>query len=160
MKVIKNKKGFTLVELVVVIAVLAVLAAIAIPSVIGIINSANEAAAKTSAVDLDIACKDFYSGVVSGSINQSDHGAVSSSLLPTKSAAYSAKVSAARALTVNDAIKYAGISSTFPTDDSLKDFQYSNIDGTVTWAGTSGTPSTGNSQMKLSVTLGDMYQNT
>lgn len=38
-----DKKGFTLVELVVVIAVLAILAAIAIPIVIGVTNKANAA---------------------------------------------------------------------------------------------------------------------
>lgn len=40
---LKNKKGFTLVELVVVIAVLAILAAIAIPIVTGVVDKANAA---------------------------------------------------------------------------------------------------------------------
>lgn len=38
----KNKKGFTLIELIVVIAILAILAAIAIPSFIGITKNAND----------------------------------------------------------------------------------------------------------------------
>jgi prepilin-type N-terminal cleavage/methylation domain-containing protein len=38
----KNKKGFTLIELIVVIAILAILAAIAIPSFIGITQNAND----------------------------------------------------------------------------------------------------------------------
>lgn len=41
-KLIKNKKGFTLIELIVVIAILAILAAILIPSITGYINSATE----------------------------------------------------------------------------------------------------------------------
>ena len=38
----KNKKGFTLVEIIVVLVILAILAAIAIPSVIGYVNEAKE----------------------------------------------------------------------------------------------------------------------
>lgn len=41
-KLIKNIKGFTLIELIVVIAILAILAAILIPSITGYINSATE----------------------------------------------------------------------------------------------------------------------
>ena len=37
----RNKKGFTIIELIVVIAIIAILAAIAIPSFIGITDSAN-----------------------------------------------------------------------------------------------------------------------
>lgn len=36
----KNKKGFTLVEIIVVLVILAILAAIAVPSVIGYVNEA------------------------------------------------------------------------------------------------------------------------
>lgn len=38
----KNRKGFTLIELIIVIAILAILAAIAVPSFIGITDNANE----------------------------------------------------------------------------------------------------------------------
>ncbi len=38
----KNKKGFTLIELIVVIAILAILAAIAIPTFIGVTDNANK----------------------------------------------------------------------------------------------------------------------
>ena len=41
-----NKKGFTIVELVIVIAVIAILAAVMIPTFGGIIEKANESAAK------------------------------------------------------------------------------------------------------------------
>lgn len=40
----KNKKGFTLVEIIVVLVILAILAAIAVPSVIGYVNEAKELA--------------------------------------------------------------------------------------------------------------------
>jgi len=40
----RNKKGFTLIELIVVIAILVILAAILVPTILGFINDANEAA--------------------------------------------------------------------------------------------------------------------
>ena len=50
-KLIKNKKGFTLIELIVVIAILAVLAAILVPSILGYVKeariAANDANART-----------------------------------------------------------------------------------------------------------------
>lgn len=51
-KLIKNKKGFTLIELIVVIAVLVILAAIAIPTYIGITQSAEDKVALSNAVIL------------------------------------------------------------------------------------------------------------
>ncbi len=42
-KLLKNKKGFTLIELIVVIAILAILAAILIPSITNYISRATEA---------------------------------------------------------------------------------------------------------------------
>lgn len=45
MKKINNKKGFTIVELVIVIAVIAILAAVLIPTFSGVVEKANETAA-------------------------------------------------------------------------------------------------------------------
>lgn len=45
MKKKMNKKGFTIVELVIVIAVIAILAAVLIPTFTGVINAAHESAA-------------------------------------------------------------------------------------------------------------------
>lgn len=42
MKTLKNKKGFTIVELVIVIAVIAILAAVLIPTFSGVVEKANE----------------------------------------------------------------------------------------------------------------------
>lgn len=53
-KLRKNKKGFTLIELIVVIAILAILAAIAIPSFIGITDNANQAVNEANASTIAI----------------------------------------------------------------------------------------------------------
>lgn len=52
MKSLKNKKGFTIVELVIVIAVIAILAAVLIPTFSNIVGRANEAAAQADAKNL------------------------------------------------------------------------------------------------------------
>lgn len=52
MKSLKNKKGFTIVELVIVIAVIAILAAVLIPTFSNIVDRANKAAAQADAKNL------------------------------------------------------------------------------------------------------------
>lgn len=52
MKNLKNKKGFTIVELVIVIAVIAILAAVLIPTFSGVIEKANKSAALQEARNL------------------------------------------------------------------------------------------------------------
>ena len=47
-----NKKGFTIVELVIVIAVIAILAGVMIPTFGGVIDSANKSAAQQEAVNV------------------------------------------------------------------------------------------------------------
>lgn len=61
-----EKKGFTLVELVVVIAILAILAAIAIPVVTSIIKSANDNTFKSNVKSWDLAVKEVVAGVKAG----------------------------------------------------------------------------------------------
>ncbi|MDP4180215.1 MAG: prepilin-type N-terminal cleavage/methylation domain-containing protein [Bacillota bacterium] len=56
-KLIKNKKGFTLTELIVVIAILGVLAAVVTPSVLGYISDAKVSADKANANTIDSAVK-------------------------------------------------------------------------------------------------------
>ena len=60
-----NKKGFTLVELVVVIAILAILAAIAIPVVNSIINTASKNGALSNAQSIELAVKNAQANIAS-----------------------------------------------------------------------------------------------
>ena len=62
----RNKKGFTLVELVIVIAVLAILAAIAIPTVTNIINTANTNVDLSNAQTIELALKSSYAEATAG----------------------------------------------------------------------------------------------
>lgn len=61
-----NKKGFTLVELVIVVAVMAVLVAVAIPTVSSIVNSAQEAVDNSNARTIESLIKLAQAEVASG----------------------------------------------------------------------------------------------
>ncbi len=65
-KIKNNKKGFTLVELVVVIAILAILAAIAIPVVASTIKSSQVSSAKSNAQTIELAIKEAQAAIASG----------------------------------------------------------------------------------------------
>ena len=55
----KNKKGFTIIELIVVIAIIAILAAIAIPTFVGLTEKANAAVAQADARSLATAANSW-----------------------------------------------------------------------------------------------------
>ena len=63
-----NKKGFTIVELVIVIAVIAILAAVLIPTFSGVIEKANQSAAMQYAASLykEALALDLADGVADG----------------------------------------------------------------------------------------------
>ena len=63
-----NKKGFTIVELVIVIAVIAILAAVMIPTFSGIIDKANQSAAQQKAAALwkELYARDLADGTCDG----------------------------------------------------------------------------------------------
>ena len=104
-----SKKGFTLVELVVVIAILGILAAIAIPSVIGMINSAAESATASDAAELNKACREYYSSVMSGAINSEAAGNSGQANLPPIKSTITQRKAAAKAATVVNVCNYYGL---------------------------------------------------
>lgn len=69
MKVKANKRGFTLVELVVVIAILAIIAAIAIPCLINILDSTTASSGEAQAQTLNQVCQNAYNEIKAGTIN-------------------------------------------------------------------------------------------
>ena len=165
----QSKKGFTLVELVVVIAILAILAAIAIPAVIGIINSASESQGASDASTLNSACKTFYAGVQSGTINSTSKNSDGSDVktgtvdVPDKGASPSVRQGAAEAATVADAAKYSGLYTDKTTDNNnLKDF-YVVADGTIKFAvkdediPSTDTKKLGRGELKFDTTLKAIY---
>ncbi len=62
MKTRQNKKGFTLVELVIVIAVIAILAAVLIPTFVTVIGNANNSAAEQEASNVRTEILQLYQG--------------------------------------------------------------------------------------------------
>lgn len=65
----KNKKGFTLIELIVVIGILAILAVILVPSIGNYVNKANMAIAQTNGAATLKACKIITANVMVGDEN-------------------------------------------------------------------------------------------
>ncbi|MEG1447228.1 MAG: prepilin-type N-terminal cleavage/methylation domain-containing protein, partial [Ruthenibacterium sp.] len=93
----KNKKGFTLIELIVVLAILAVIAAIAVPTAFGSIEKANVAADKASIEGLNSAIR------MAAVIEKGD---------ATLLNATEAEAAAAKATTIKDAIDSADFDKT------------------------------------------------
>lgn len=112
MKAKGNKRGFTLVELVVVIAILAILAAIAIPMVVNIINSATSSSGENQAQTLSNECKNAYVGVKSGVINNTVSKNADGSdveFAADEGAGITVRTTAADNTTVADVMKYSGL---------------------------------------------------
>lgn len=69
MKKLRNKKGFTLIELIVVIAILAILAAILVPAILNYVDTAEQRTNETNA-------RTFYSELsIAGSIGDAEFSA-------------------------------------------------------------------------------------
>lgn len=85
----RNKKGFTLVELVIVIAILAILAAIAVPTVSDVIGTANTNTDATNCQTIELALKSADAEATAGTWSQN-----------------------ASALTVDNALKHEGLDLT------------------------------------------------
>ncbi len=162
----KSKKGFTLVELVVVIAILAILAAIAIPMVVNIINSANQSSGETAISEINSEVKNFYSSIVSGAIDA--NGVAKGQAGYAGKTSSSGRTADAKAATVADALKWAGLNGTYSTDADLTDFYYDMTasnggggTGNMQYVNTAEgqTVPNGYTQLKTTTPLGDIYEN-
>ncbi len=91
-----NKKGFTVIELVMVVALIAILAAIAIPTVSNVIGTANENVDKSNAQTVEMAIKTAYAEALAAKDSTLTIGTESVK---------------AEDLTVTKALKYKGIAT-------------------------------------------------
>ncbi len=133
----KDKKGFTLVELVVVIAILAILAAIAIPAILNIIDSAVQSQGESQAATIDQACKTYYSGIRTGTINSNNFTPEHcQDIIPDKGLANISRLTMAKRCTIAGALEYGGIYS--DVIDNITDYGY-DLNGHIKFI-TPGTP--------------------
>lgn len=70
----KDRKGFTLIELMIVVAILGILAAIAIPTFILLINRSKAAEASSQVKNMFTAVASYYSGELSGQAIEASTG--------------------------------------------------------------------------------------
>lgn len=165
MKVKANKRGFTLVELVVVISILAIIAAIAIPCLINIIGSATTSSGETQAQTLNQECQNAYNGIKSGIINNTmskNADGTKVSFAAIKGDGITTRQNAARNAKVIDIAKYSGINI------NIGDYYYCasasigsglNI-GTIVYSDTGKAPNIKGCifvQLDNTVTLGTIY---
>ncbi len=89
-KLRSNKKGFTLIELMIVIAIIGILAAIAIPNFIAYRNKAFCSAAESDAQAIMAGLADYYS--IPGHVNRADIGDVNITLSAGNTAAITGSI--------------------------------------------------------------------
>ena len=73
----RNKKGFTLIELVVVIAILGILAAVLVPTIASYVNDANMSVAQKNGHEVLTVCNRIVTRISIGDITTIDAEAIS-----------------------------------------------------------------------------------
>lgn len=106
----KNKKGFTLIELVVVIAILAILAAIAIPVVNTLLNAAVRSEALANAQTIELGVKECKNYIVTKTDEVYDGGELSGMTIPKASTQH-------ELITLEHVAKVKGIETAFAVVD-------------------------------------------
>ncbi len=84
----KNKKGFTLVEIIVVLVILAILAAFTIPAMLGFVNDANKKAETAQARECYVAAQAIATEMMSTGSTAAQTEAVVGDVTSAKMAAY------------------------------------------------------------------------
>lgn len=125
----KDKKGFTMVELIVVIVIILVLAAVLVPSLLKYIGKANEANVKNDAATALVQLQADYAS----------HLADGTALPATVAGVTLTKVSGAGEVAAGD-VTNAGVAYYQTKDDEISSFGYRNSKYVAIWtnAGTTG----------------------
>ena len=93
-----NKKGFTIVELVIVIAVIAILAGVLIPTFAGIVDKANKSAAQQEATAL---YKEAYALDLADGVHDGKEGTKEINKVEDKTVTYTVAENADKTLTIS-----------------------------------------------------------
>ena len=120
----------------------------------GIINNATRSSLEADAASLSSACKTYYAGIRSGTINSSSTDLYGNKLtsLPDKSASISVRRAAANSATIYDAMQYSGL--TFD-DDTLSKFALDQYNSIVPYESLNGTAVL--YSLSSYTTLGELY---
>ena len=119
-----------------------------------IINNATRSSLEADAASLTSACKTYYAGIQSGTINSSSTDLYGNKLtsLPDKSASISVRRAAANSATIYDAMQYSGL--TFD-DDTLSKFALDQYNSIVPYESLNGTAVL--YSLSSYTTLGELY---
>ncbi len=123
--------------------------------VTSIYNQINEKETQYDSKKLENVLKDFYSGVISGTINEDTAGYLVTEALPAANSPTHTKKKAANELTVLSAIEQQGMQALY-TDEYLSNFMYGN--SKIVYKG-SVSANEFNGPITLDTKLGDIFAN-
>ena len=119
-----------------------------------IVASNNPAQQKADASSLSNACKEMYAEVVAGVLNSQSTKQPAGAALPDPSASTSQKRAAAKALTVANAIDYAGLGD---LTNKVGDFVYDSNGGTIYGKDDDAVKGKGLPTVTLSTTMAELF---
>lgn len=121
--------------------------------VVSVVEKANTLEMESDASKLDGVLKQFYSGVVTGTINSTTSGGRVSAHLPPQNASAAEKKAAANALTVYSALEEQGMTARY-TDDYLMNFV--SCDGAIRYKGSQAVSGKPTKPVSADSMLGDI----
>lgn len=135
-KLRKDKRGFTLVELIVVLVILAILIALLIPTLTGYIDNANKKKVATEGRQILMAAKTVAADDYNSSEATKNLCGKTVTDLTLKAAGASADDPSIAKLAEVDASKYESVSITFAADGTVTKLEYKGKKFTATFDGT------------------------